>query len=279
MSRPLVGRSRCDAGRVSSTRPPAPQSRKAQIRYRYHRLIQYPLFLFGLMFLTGFITLLDPESSPESIRVGQWLVTVSWLVFAADFFIGLALSQSWRKYIRTHLTQAIAIIFPPLRILLLGRIFKMLAEGAKDKFGERVRAYALYVTTLILFFDSFLVVLVERNAPGSNIRTVGDALWWGTETVSTVGYGDFYPVTTAGRILAVVLFVNGIALLAIVTAILSARVLGQGQVPSATINDLDARLARIEERLTDLHTSVQPPVVLAAAGSGPAPAGEAGDGS
>lgn len=61
----------------------------------------------------------------------------------------------------------------------------------------------------------------ERGQPGSTIDSVGDGLWWAVVTVTTVGYGDTYPVTTVGRIIAVGLMIGGIAVLGLVTATLA----------------------------------------------------------
>jgi voltage-gated potassium channel len=62
------------------------------------------------------------------------------------------------------------------------------------------------------------VLDAERSAPGANITSFGDALWWASTTVTTVGYGDRYPVTTEGRLIAVALMVVGIGLVGAVTA-------------------------------------------------------------
>ncbi len=109
---------------------------------------------------------------------------------------------------------------------------------------------------MVVVFASLLVVFFERTSANSNIRTLGDALWWASETVSTVGYGDYYPVTTGGKIVAVALFVNGIALLSAVTATIAARVLenndDEDDEPPVTLNDLNERLAAIEAAIAAL---------------------------
>ena len=65
------------------------------------------------------------------------------------------------------------------------------------------------------------VLDAERDAPGANITTAGDALWWAATTVTTVGYGDRYPVTTTGRFVAVALMVVGIAVVSALTAVIA----------------------------------------------------------
>ena len=84
------------------------------------------------------------------------------------------------------------------------------------------------VTAMLLTHDGHEVTVVERDATEPNITTFGDALWWAATTVTTVGYGDRYPVSTEGRVVAVVLMGVGIgvmgAVIASVTSFILARV-------------------------------------------------------
>jgi voltage-gated potassium channel len=66
-----------------------------------------------------------------------------------------------------------------------------------------------------------VVLQVEHDAPGGNIRTASDVLWWAITTVTTVGYGDRYPVTDAGRIAGATLMICGIGYLATVLGVLA----------------------------------------------------------
>ena len=82
-----------------------------------------------------------------------------------------------------------------------------------------------------------MVVSFEATSPKANITSLGDSLWWAMETISTVGYGDFYPVTVPGRVIAVLLFINGIGLLSVVTAQLASKVVKSAaaeKTPDAT---------------------------------------------
>ena len=74
---------------------------------------------------------------------------------------------------------------------------------------------------LLAVVGALAVVDVERGADGANITTIGDAVWWAATTMTTVGYGDRYPVTALGRCVAVGLMVCGIAVLGTVTATLA----------------------------------------------------------
>jgi len=76
-------------------------------------------------------------------------------------------------------------------------------------------------TSLIAFVAALAVLDAERGAEGAGIATFGDAMWWACTTMTTVGYGDLYPVTTVGRFVGVGLMIGGIALLGTVTATLA----------------------------------------------------------
>lgn len=177
----------------------------------------YPLFALSLLFLVSFMITLDGTSSAGEKEVASIIMPVTWVAFAIDYAIGLALSQDRWHFVKTHLIQAAALLFPPLRVLLLGHAFNVLRRTPLRR-GDRARTYVLYLTTLVLVMSAIMVVYFERQAPNANLTTFGNALWWGGETVSTVGYGDYYPVTVGGRIVAGLLFVNGVALLSIITA-------------------------------------------------------------
>ncbi|MEI8082857.1 MAG: potassium channel family protein, partial [Actinomycetes bacterium] len=223
----------------------------------YQRRTSYPMFVIGMVFLVAMVVTLDPVS-PESVRAAAGVVlTVIWVVFVADYIIGYYLSSHRRHYVKTHLLQLVGILFPPLRVLLLGHVFVIMTKDAKKKLGGRVRVYALYLTTMVLVVASIAEYGFESRASNSNIRTLVDSFWWSTETVSTVGYGDFYPVTTGGRVIAVILFINGIALLSAVTATIATKVLegdidGEDDEPDVSLIELRDRLQEIERHIAAL---------------------------
>jgi voltage-gated potassium channel len=76
---------------------------------------------------------------------------------------------------------------------------------------------------LIVIFGGIGVHLAEHGHPGANINTIGDALWWGIVTIATVGYGDYYPVTAVGRIIAVFVMLSGIGIFVLLVGSLSQR--------------------------------------------------------
>ena len=76
---------------------------------------------------------------------------------------------------------------------------------------------------VIIFSGGISVYIVERNKPGANITNLGNALWWAVITVTTVGYGDYTPITPLGRVIAVVLMFSGIGIVVTIVTLLSQR--------------------------------------------------------
>ena len=157
-----------------------------------------------------------------------------WLAFAAEYLILLVLAPSRGRYMRTHLVEFALVLLRPLRfprsarLLRLARVGRVLAgaaEAAKVSRSPLATSAAMYAPAaalLLVLAAAAIVRDAEGTAPGPNIKSYGDAVWWALTTVSTVGYGDRYPVITTGRAVAGGLMVVGVALLAIVTASMAA---------------------------------------------------------
>lgn len=144
-----------------------------------------------------------------------------------------------------------------IRLLRLGRLAGFLTRGGQEVRRLLVRHqlhYALLVIVLVIFGCAGLVFALEEGAGGS-IDSFGDALWWAMTTVTTVGYGDTFPVTPAGRGVAVLLMVSGIALFGVITANLAAFLVERAE-PPMTGRSTDDRLDELLERVADLERAL-----------------------
>lgn len=152
----------------------------------------------------------------------QW---ISWVAFAVDLIFGFLGAREKRHYLKTHPLQIAAVVLPFLRPLRLLRIvsfgslvIQKVAIGRSFSIAIRV-----FLTTLFLtYIAAVQITLIERSEVNSNIKTFGDGFWWAITTVTTVGYGDRFPVTTEGRFLAVGLMIMGISLLGVISATIAA---------------------------------------------------------
>ncbi|WP_245722173.1 potassium channel family protein [Nocardia crassostreae] len=160
-------------------------------------------------------------STPGGTRgIGTWaniLDATVWALFAVDYVIRLRLSTNRRRFVRRNWLDLVAVLLPPLRPLRLLRAVLLVLDAAdrRSRFQSRTRM-SVFVGTgslLLLFVCSLALYDAERDAEGANVKSFGDALWWAAVSVTTVGYGDRYPVTVEGRLVALILMTIGIGLI------------------------------------------------------------------
>ena len=185
------------------------------------------------------------------------------VVYGIDITIRSALARRHVHYLLTHPLGIASVIFPPVRVIFSLRLVRSVFRRGN------LRRFLLAASAMVLN-GALIVYLFERHAPKSNIHTLGQSLWWSAVTVTTVGYGDFFPVTTPGRITACFIMGIGLLTLAVVTAQVASSFVTQGPsqaqrgpqaapaTPQVTLAELDRRLARIEELLTTAASGAPP---------------------
>lgn len=191
-------------------------------RERWEQSTDWILTTAALLFLAAYAwPILEPDLPPPWPAVCAWVAGVTWLWFAIDYAVRLWLSEHRRAFVRSNLFDLAVIVLPllrPLRLLRLVTLLNALNRHAGRSLRGRVAVFVVGATTLLMFVAALAVLDAERDHPEANIDGFGEALWWAFATVTTVGYGDRYPVTTEGRVVAAGLMLTGIALLGVVTA-------------------------------------------------------------
>jgi voltage-gated potassium channel len=195
-----------------------------------------------------------------------WRVTCSvvglatWILFAFDYITRLGLASPRGRWFARNLPDLAVVALPllrPLRLLRLLLLLKVLNRKATSSLRGRVAVYVVGAVVLLVFCAGLAVLNAERGKQGSNIETIGDALWWAVTTMTTVGYGDRFPVTTEGRFVAVGLMIGGIALIGVVTASFATWLLDKIReaetdtqlITAADFAQIAARLDTIEQQL------------------------------
>jgi voltage-gated potassium channel len=191
---------------------------------RWDRLVEWPLAVASIVFLAVYAWLVigRPGESGQALALG--VTGAVWLVFAIDYVVRLRLVRDRRRWFVRNLHLLALVVLPffrPLHLLRLVALLGALGRVTSAAFRGRVILYVVASTALIVAIGSLAVLDAEQDAPGALITTYGDALWWAMTTVTTVGYGDLYPITIAGRVLAVFLMLTGLALVGAVTATLA----------------------------------------------------------
>ena len=132
--------------------------------------------------------------------------------------------------------------------LLRGENKKTLIKDILENRSRYAAFLTILLTILVLTVSSVLVLQFESKAPGANITTGGDALWYAMVTITTVGYGDFYPVTPAGRITAVFIMFMGVGIIGALASILASLLVG-GSAPSEEETPSVAPAPSVQEEL------------------------------
>ncbi|MFD6948521.1 MULTISPECIES: ion transporter [unclassified Nocardiopsis] len=213
-------------------------------------MTELPLVAAALIFVAAYAwPILDPGLSQTWRELCEVLIVAVWVVFAADYVTRLYLAPDRWRFVRENLLDLLIVVLPMLRPLQLVRLLtvvSLLHRHMSVSLRGNVLIYTAGITVIMLLMASLSVLRAEQDAPGANITTLTDAFWWSLVTVSTVGYGDLYPVTGTGRLIASFLFVMGIGLLGVITGTLSTWFVQQVE------DDSDKR-----EQKADAHTQEQ----------------------
>ena len=181
--------------------------------------------LLALVFLGVYAwPILDPELPPGLDSTLATLNIAIWVFFGLDFVARVWLSTDRVTYILQHWIDLGLVALPvlrPLRALRAVQALSWIGRRTSVSFHGQAAVYIACAVPLIVFVGALAMLDAERRHPDANITGFGDALWWGCTTIATVGYGDRYPVSTEGRLVAVGLMIAGITLLGVITASLA----------------------------------------------------------
>lgn len=172
-------------------------------------------------------------SRPDVTGVLLIVDAVICILFAFDFFRSLYRAKSRWRYMVTWGWIDLVTCVPfvaEMRLLRLARLLRLFTivravrilwiSSQADR-RSVVMAGATFVIQTLFVVLCVLVLYFEHDAPGGNIRTASDVMWWGICTVTTVGYGDLFPVTDAGRICGAILMLTGIGYLTTVLGLVT----------------------------------------------------------
>jgi voltage-gated potassium channel len=250
-------------------------------------LTVYSLVLMAVLFLLP----LDPDTRSA---VNVWDNAICF-IFLIDFAYNLAGAKPKRAYLVGQLGVIdllgsipsfsflpFTALFRLFRIFRLVRIVKIFrGQNQKQVVSDVLRnrgQYATFITILlagmVLSVSSILVLQFESRSPDANITTGGNALWWAIVTITTVGYGDFYPVTVLGRITGVFVMFAGVGIIGALASILASLLVAPSPtsdgsapeaagpapasagVPSAGVSPGDVSTASVAAELAGLRAEI-----------------------
>lgn len=221
---------------------------------------QFALLVLSLILLTAIAADWVLDLPREISRLLFYIDTVVCGVFLVDFFVRLRAAPSKLGFLKWGWIDLLAAI-PALEVFRWARLFRIVRiirlVRAIGTFRRLVRLLAdskahagvasvVTITFLVVAFGSAGVLVVESDHPEANIHTAEEALWWSMTTVTTVGYGDRFPVTDPGRLIAVCLMVSGIGLFGTLSGVAASFFLGGEKDEPASRRAQAEMLARLE---------------------------------
>jgi voltage-gated potassium channel len=169
------------------------------------------------------------------------------VAFLVDYIVELSVARDRKSYIRHEWTSPLIVVsqglalLPALGALGVLRVVRGLkpliffvriasigsaeAHELRRTLKTRAMSTALSVAGLVWITSAVAFTLVEDVGAGRRVNSFGDALWWSASTISTVGYGDVYPITLGGRIIAVFTMVVGVSTFGVITASIAKRLI------------------------------------------------------
>lgn len=209
---------------------------------------------YVVAFVVGYLPELDPALKDNALLVENAIV----VVFALELAVRVAAAERRVAYLKAHWLDVAIVLLPFLRPLrpfvALLRVIPLVSRGfrgLRHVLGRYQGAYVLVLGGITLLLGTGLVLVFERDA-GGPIQSFGDALWWAMTTITTVGYGDTYPVTPGGRMIAVVLMAVGIAVFGVLTAGIAAYFVGEDESEGQ-----EEQLGRVLDKLDSLERRIE----------------------
>lgn len=228
------------------------------------RVTKYPLLVLGIAWLVVAIVILTTDTSGSASISLVATLFVLWTILLVEYVVRLVVTPDRRGYLRRRWIEPATVVLPPLQgghVVGIEKLTLLVHEG-ELRVEAVLKHHSLFrvliAAAATLFLGSWLVFLFEKNARATNIHSYPDALWWAVVTVTTVGYGDRFPISAGGRVVAVVLMLVGIGLIGVLTATVASVFIKEHTDANKDEfkkghADLGQQLSVISDRLADVE--------------------------
>ena len=212
---------------------------------------------FMALFVISSLLFFPLQTETRQVLIGLDFIICS--IFLLQLSLDLIRATDRMKFMKHHWIDFIASIpmieplrfariFSILRVILVLRSSRQILRQMLQNKHETTLASILLLMVVLLSVGSSMMLFVEGHSPESNIQTGGDALWWALVTISTVGYGDHYPVTDGGRALAAALIICGVGLFGMITGLVTSMLTSPSKVQTQLAQSKERLLLEIIEK-------------------------------
>jgi voltage-gated potassium channel len=247
---------------------------------RLDQLLALPMLVLTVVFLVVMVLpVVYPDLSPGARATLAAIDLGIWAAFLAEYLARLFVAPNRLAFILHNPFDLLLVVIPvlrPLRLLrsvTLIRAARLVRIGAgagrlvresRIRLASRAALLATGSAAILILATAVMELDVERAAARANITTFSDALWWAVSTITTVGYGDHYPVTAAGRAIGIVLMIAGVGIFGVVAASAAAWFISAGQEADRhqqadTITALTAEITALRQTVSELSARLAAP--------------------
>lgn len=239
---------------------------REEARARFEQRMAIPILIAAGLLTAVSLVILFGGLSDEARRTFLIVDALTWLFFLVEYLIRLVLSTRRRRFIKKEWVDLLLVVLPLLQSLrLLGALiriarvstaFERAAKSARQLNQHRLHLALGYAVGLMLI-AAVITPVVEPDS--GKIQSFGDGIWWAVVTTTTVGYGDFVPVSVIGRGIGFLLMLAGIGIIGLLTANIASLFLsGASTSPDASTEDsADGSTRRVSDRhLAEISTKL-----------------------
>jgi Ion channel. len=226
-------------------------------------LLDVLTLIFSVYVLVALLIQATIKLSPETVEILGWMDWLVCTVFLTDFFVRFHRARSKIQFLKWGWIDFVSSlpvnIFQVGRVVRIIRVFRILRAFRSMKnlltyfLADRkfTSFAAVAASSLCVMVFSAVGILNVEDSPEANIKDAGDAFWWAFVTMTTVGYGDVYPLSTEGRIIACVLMTAGAGLFATLTGLIASMFL-QSKANESELKELTQEVRMLAQKIESI---------------------------
>ncbi len=230
-------------------------SHREALLLRIERITEAPLLILSFAMIPLLVGPFFWKLSPQEENLFLTLDSFIWALFAVDLIIKTLIAPHRLPYLRRHWLEILVVVVPFFRPLRLLRIF-IFGSRAWLGFRRLVHVDFLLVYGIGLVTIASTVVASVEGGEQASINSFADVLWWAVVTITTVGYGDMVPVTVAGKAVATILMLGGVAFFSGMTANLASFLVKGSDTEKKALSQLTKEIESLRGELARLRGDV-----------------------